>query len=149
MLFREKADIGKKRSMMTPNTSQLITNLNNFVAKWKTAEYNGIKILTQKVLEQIELLLLHVKHGCLSNIATGGGTNYNEALHRYINPHFNHAGRMGIPLAYALLTILFYRYNCKRSSTNDSFLNIIEAKQLNFVFSHVWDNIKKSHSRHS
>ena len=128
MLFREKADIGKKRTMMTPNTTQLTTNFDNFLAKWKTAEHNGIKILTQKVMEQIELLLVHVKQGCLSNIDTGGGTNYNEALHRYINPHFNHAGRMGIPLAYAFLTILFYRYNCKKSSTNNSVLNMIAAK---------------------
>ena len=58
-------------------------------------------------MEQISLLKAHVIQGCLSHVEPGGGTNYNEALHCYINPHFNHAGRIGIPLAFAFLTILF------------------------------------------
>ena len=120
LLFREKADIGKKRTMTSPSTAQLLVNFDHFITKWKNAEHNGNNILTQKVMEQIELLLIHVRRGCLSNIETGGGTNYNEALHRYINPHFNHAGRMGIQLAYAFLTFLFYKYNCKRSCTSSS-----------------------------
>lgn len=65
-------------------------------------------------MEQISLLKAHVIQGCLSHVEPGGGTNYNEALHCYINPHFNHAGRIGIPLAFAFLTILFYKYNCKK-----------------------------------
>ena len=44
ILFREKADIGKKRTMMTPNTTQLTMNFDNFLAKRKTAEHSGIKI---------------------------------------------------------------------------------------------------------
>ena len=88
--------------------------MEDFVEKWKNAEHNGIKILTDKVMEQISLLKTHIMQGCLSHVEPGGGTNYNEALHCYINPYFNHAGRIGIPLAFAFLSILFYKYNCKK-----------------------------------
>ena len=142
LLFREKADVGKKRTMTSPNTAQLLTNFDDFMTKWKNAEHNGNNILTQKVMEQIELLLIHIRHGCLSNIETGGDTNYNEALHRYINPHFNHAVRMGIQLAYAFLTFLFYKYNCKRCTSN-SFLDTA-AKNVAQLYVHVWNNLKSS-----
>jgi len=64
----------------------------------------------------------------LSDIEPGGGTNFNEALHRHINPHFNHAGRMGLPLAYALLTILLYIHNCKKESPRDVLGELIAVK---------------------
>ena len=60
--------------MRRPNTAQLVINFDNFITKWKNAEHNGIKILIQKAMEQIELLLVHVRCGCLSNIKTLGGT---------------------------------------------------------------------------
>ena len=69
----------------------------------------------------------------MSNIEPGGGTNYNEALHRYINPHFTHAGRIGLPLAYALLTILLHVYNCRKTS-RDTLLDAVYT-QLGFYTS--------------
>ena len=114
MIFRKPSDIGQKRTMSTPTSEQILVNIENFVTKWKNAEHNGHKILNEKVMEQIYSLQVHIRHGCLSDIEPGGGTNYNEALHRYINPHFSHAGRIGLPLAYAILTILLYKHNCKK-----------------------------------
>ena len=125
MVFRHTNDIGRVRNNNTPECKFIQTNLNNFVRKWKDVEHNGYKILTEKVTKQISALRIHIEQGCLSNIEPGGGTNYNETLHRRINPHFNHAGRMGLPLAYALLTILLYRHNCKKES---SLSQIISAK---------------------
>ena len=125
MVFRDPTDIGKKRTMNTPSSSLMLTNMDNFVSKWKNAEHNGYRILTEKVMGQIHGLRVHIQRGCLSNIEPGGGTNYNEALHRHINPHFNHAGRMGLPLAYALLTILLYRHNSRKAN---SLAQVIGAK---------------------
>lgn len=125
MVFRDPTDIGKKRTMNTPSSTLMLTNMDNFVSKWKNAVHDGPKILSEKVMGQIHGLRVHIQRGCLSNIEPGGGTNYNEALHRHINPHFNHAGRMGLPLAYALLTILLYRHNSKKEN---SLAEVIGAK---------------------
>lgn len=138
MVFRHPTDIGKKRTMNTPDSSLMLSNLDNFVSKWKNAEHNGYKILTEKVMGRISALHVHIQHGCLSNIEPGGGTNYSEALHRHINPHFNHAGRMGLPLAYALLTILLYRHNSKKDNSTSKVIaakltaNTIESTSVPF-----------------
>ena len=58
-------------------------------------------------------LKIHVQKGCLSNIDPGCGTNRNEALHCHINPYFANKSRIGLPLALALLTILFHQHNCR------------------------------------
>ena len=132
MVFRHPTDIGPKRTMNTPSSTVMLANIDNFVRKWENAEQNGQKILAPKVVRQLHALRLHIKNDCLSNIEPGGGTNYNEALHRCINPHFNHAGRMGLPLAYAILTILLYAYNCKKNgceeSLSEEIIKMIEAK---------------------
>lgn len=78
-------------------------------------------------MKQIGLLRAHIKHGCLSNIEPEGGTNYNEALHRFINPHLTHAGRIGLPLAYAFLAILFHIHNCKKMKS-DTLLDAVSTK---------------------
>ena len=128
MVFRLPTDIGNKRTMNSPDNNVMLTNLETFVQKWKDAEHDGKKIITEKVMHQISALKVHIRRGCLSNIEPGGGTNYNEALHRHINPHFNHAGRMGLPLAYALLTIILYRYNCKKTSSANTLMQAVAVK---------------------
>ncbi len=55
---------------------------------------------------------MHITQGCLSSINPGCGTNRNDNLHRSINPFFSRC-RMGIPLAVALLTVLFHQHNQK------------------------------------
>ena len=113
--------------MTTPDIPQLLLNLNNFVSKWSNAERNGHKIITEKVSKQISALRSHIERGCLSGIEPGGGTNYNEALHRHINPHFSHAGRIGLPLAYALLTVILFVHNCKKEACELSLTKICTA----------------------
>lgn len=124
MVFRRLMDVGTKRSMMTPDTPQLLLNLDNFV-EWNNAEINGHKIITEKVLKQISALRRHIERGCLSNIEVSGGTNYNEALHRHLNPHFTHAGQMGIQLAYALLTVMLFIHNCKKEAPGSPLIKIL------------------------
>ena len=91
-------------------------------------------------MKQVLNLRTYITCGCLSNIEPSGGTNYNEALHRHINPHFSHAGRMGLHFAYALLTILFYSHNCKKSSSHKSLTQLIASK-----FVHT-DLVKSTHT---
>ena len=128
MVFRHPIDIGTKRTMPTPESSPMLQNLDNFVAKWRDVESNSQKILTNKVMKQIMSLRTHTECGCLSNIDPSGGTNYNEALHRHINPHFSHAGRMGLQLVYALLTLLLYSHNCKKANILNSLPQLIASK---------------------
>ena len=47
----------------------------------------------------------------------GGGTNQNEAFHRYINSFF-HKSRIGILLAYALMMTIICRFNRKDDYTS-------------------------------
>ena len=53
MLIRCSNDIAKKRTCVTPDSTQILANMEDFVKKWINAEHNGIKILTDKVMEQI------------------------------------------------------------------------------------------------
>ena len=64
-----------------------------------------------KIHAQIKAIKLHINRGCLSNIAEGGGTNRNEALHRHINPYFKTKTKICLPLALTLLTLLLYEHN--------------------------------------
>ncbi len=115
LLFRNCNDKGRQRSLPTPDKDTLLKNIDLFLIKWKDADMNGQKILTDQVLKQISSLKCHIQQGCLSNIGIGCGTNRNENLHRSINPFFSRC-RMGIPLAMALLTILFHKHNLKMSN---------------------------------
>ena len=127
MTLRNSVDRGKWRAKHTPDSDVINRNIEQFMNTLCMAELSNNDIITPKVVKQIQLLQAHINHGCLSNIEPGGGTNYNEALHRFINPHFIHAGRIGIPLAYALLTILFHMHNCKKNH-EDSFSDILMVK---------------------
>ena len=61
-------------------------------------------------MDALDRIRVHISKGCLSGIPPGCGTNRNENLHKIINPFFSRC-RIGIPLALALLTILFHRHN--------------------------------------
>ena len=51
----------------------MLSNIDNFVSKWKNVEHNGHKILNDKVMKQINALKVHIEHGCLSHIEPQGG----------------------------------------------------------------------------
>ena len=95
--------------MATPSPSIIESNIRNWVKKW--LEIGG-DLITESVLSEIENLLVHVRHGCLSGIPRGCGTNRNENLHMLLNRHFNRS-RIGVLLAYALLSVTIYTYNNK------------------------------------
>lgn len=71
---------------------------------------------------EIENLKVHVRKGCLSNIKVGGGTNKNEAFHRYVNTFF-HKSRIGILLSYALMMTIVHQYNSRNHSSRKSIIN--------------------------
>ena len=120
--------------MHTPDSTVINRNIDRFMSAWSRVQDSSTSsIITSKVATQVQLVQAHISHGCLSNIEPGGGTNYNEALHRYINPHFTHAGRIGLPLAYASLTVLLHMYNCRKTS-KDTLLDTVST-QLGFYTS--------------
>ena len=110
MLFRDPRDRGHQRNSPIPSIDVLLKNLDFFCTKWGEAEVNGWKIFSNKTIHELESLWVHITRGCLSGINPGCGTNCNENLHRSINPFFSRF-RIGIPLAIALLTVLFHRHN--------------------------------------
>ena len=110
LVFRKPSDIGNSRQKPTPNSDQIISNLDSFVKKWCNI---GWKVFNEKMYAQVNALKLHITRGCLSSIVEGGGTNRNEALHRHINPHFKTKTKIGLPLALALLTLLLYEHNSR------------------------------------
>ena len=127
LALRNPVDLGKRRTLPTPDSAVINRNIEKFMNTWSRVEVSGSSIITPKVAKQVQLLQVHISYGCLSDIEPGGGTNYNEALHRFINPHFVHAGRIGLPLAYALLTLLLHMHNCRKSS-KDTLLDAVYTK---------------------
>ena len=125
VLFRKPEDKGEHRTLPTPSADILLSYLEFFITKWKDAEVNGWYIINDKVLKQLDSLKLHISWGCLSGINPGCGTNRNENLHWNINPFFNRC-KMGIPLALALLTVLFHWHNEKMSPNT----SVISARVL-------------------
>ena len=67
-------------------------------------------MVSSDTLRAIERLKEHIRSGCLSDIPPGGGTNRNERFHHHINSVCN-SSKMGILLAYALLTVVMYSHN--------------------------------------
>ena len=95
-------------------------------------ECNGLKIITEKCKKQIDALRVHMSRGCLSDIPPGAGTNRIEALHKTINPHFRQS-RIGIALSVALLSILLYHHNCKKSNTTIPRSRLTQSEYLLFT----------------
>ena len=125
LLFRDPSDIGKLRTLPTPDKDILLTNIDNFISKWKVAYTNGWYIINEKTTQELMSLKAHIKRGCLSGIHPSYGTNRNENLHKNI---FFSRCRMGIPLALALLCILFHHHNLKVSKHDGSVPSILSAK---------------------
>ena len=79
------------------------------------------------VMDALDRIRVHISKSCLSGIPPGCGTNRNENLHKIINPFFSRC-RIGIPLALALLTILFHRHNKRLLDTQP--LPVLHARAL-------------------
>ena len=100
--------------------------MDTFISKWEKAEVRG-SYINYKAQKELLALKGHISKGCLSNILVQAGTNRNENLHRFINPYFRRC-RMGIPLALALLTILFHHHNKKYTN-----MQYILSAKANYV----------------
>ena len=110
-VFRCDGDSEEKRLSHTPPPDIIFSKLEEFLAKWKdVVDANGVKLLKSDTLTAINNLKRHISSGCLSGIPPGAGTNRNERLHEHVNSFFNRS-RIGILLAYALLTTIFYSHN--------------------------------------
>ena len=105
LVFRQPNDL------RAANSEQALTNLDAFVFKWEKCAYQEWNIITDKTIKQVSALTQHITKGCLSDIPPSRGTSRNEALHRIFYVHFVRVSRIGIPLALAILTVL-YNHNC-------------------------------------
>jgi len=88
--------------------------VDRFLKRWKDAECQGNKVLTQSALKEIDNLRIHIQKGCLSGIKPGRGTNRNEELHKDLNKIFS-SSRYGVE-SFAMFTTCFYRHNEKISA---------------------------------
>ena len=116
LILRDPTDMGIKRTKPTPAEHVKENNIENFLRQWKSVEYEGTKLIPQCAIEEIDKLLVHVRKGCLSNIAPSGGTSRNEGIHRVLNKTLKKS-RIGIQFTLALLGIFFYVWNEKRLRT--------------------------------
>ena len=110
LIFRTQGDTGIKRCLPTPSPDLLLENADKFVGKWGKIQHDGLILLNDKAIIEMEKLKVHMRKGCLSNIGVSCGTNRNEALHRHINSFF-HRSRMSTLLAYAIITVLLFSHN--------------------------------------
>lgn len=114
-IFRYDDDLGESRTKNTPNKEQLEKNLNSFLERWINIPHSPF---TSATFKELENLREHIKKGCLSDIPPGCGTERNEQLHRLLNRSMiTGATTISVELAIALLTLLFYQHNKKRSAT--------------------------------
>ena len=88
----------------------------------------GVKVLSPAALKEINCILKHIDRGCFPRILPGRGTNRNERLHRELN-RVVHNTRLGVELAYALITCTFYKHNERiRAAREDRLAKPITAK---------------------
>ena len=107
-------------------------NLMKSLRTWKSLLLNGVMLLsmvfTESTKSEIDKLKIHARKGCLSDIAVGGGTNRNEAFHRYVNTFF-HKGRIGILLSYALMMTIIHQYNSRNHHSRKSIFKPLQKSQ--------------------
>ena len=73
----------------------------------------------------------HVKMGCLSRIPPGGGTNKNRRFHQHMKTFF-HRSKVGVFLAYALLSVIIYHHNSQHKTKHKVVLRPIEASEFTY-----------------
>jgi hypothetical protein len=111
LVFRKDGDSGDKRLEDTPTPEVILSKLNRFMSKWSgIQDSRGMQLFSPETVKATERLKQHITCGCLSDIPPGGGTNRNERIHHHINSLFNKS-KMGVMLAYALLTVVLNSYN--------------------------------------
>lgn len=111
LVFRQDGDSARKRLCDTPDSSILMHHMDEFEKRWKDVrDSKGNTVFTSETTTAINNLKKHIQSGCLSKIPPGAGTNRNERFHHHTNSLFNRS-KMGILLAYALLSVVIHAYN--------------------------------------
>lgn len=87
MIFRKPTDLGYTRADPTADFTTILNNMHRFIRKWSECELRGSKIMNEAALREADLLMAHIKKGCLSDLPTGAGTNRNERLHQHLYDH--------------------------------------------------------------
>lgn len=124
-VFRNPADHGENRTMLTPSPNVIEKNLNNFLSQWKDINFSDKPVLSTQALQQIAKLKVHIQKGCLADIPPSHGTERNECMHKHLR-HLVSRPRIGVRLATALLSTLLYIWNAKRSTmSNGKKVNVI------------------------
>ena len=113
LVFRRDGDSGETRLSNTPSPEIILEKLDAFISKWRDVSHNGVKIFKPDTFKALNNLKHHISAGCLSNIPPGRGTNRNERFHEHINSFFNRS-RIGILLAYALITVITHAHNTSK-----------------------------------
>ena len=139
LILRHPSDIGKQRTKPTPSELVIEKNIQNFLTQWKSVEYEGANLLPQCAIHEIDKLLVHVRKGCLSDIALSGGTSRNEGIHRVLNKTLKKS-RIGIQFALALLGIFFYIWNEKRITVVKDKSKIRVTPPIESHFEHLESN---------
>ena len=114
LVFRTDGDSEKSRILPTSSPEVLARKLSDFSKKWSEAKDisngSGKQLFTKQTEKAIKNLNRHIMCGCLSHIPASEGTNRNKRLHAHINSFF-HRSRVGILLAYALISVLMHSHN--------------------------------------
>ena len=114
LVFREEDDIIGDRKGPTAVPAKIQKNIEDFLCRWKPITFKGWKIINDKVENEFEKLMVHVKIGCLSGIPKGMGTNRNENLHKQLGQFVRN--KLAVQTAEALFTHIFYVRNCRANN---------------------------------
>lgn len=126
-VFREDGDTGESRISSTPSPEVILKNMDAFNCKWRDAAApDGNRLFTSDSAKAVDNLKVHITEGCLSSIPPGSGTNRNERFHRHIKSFFNKS-KIGIFLAYALLTVIIHYHNSQIHSQGKVIVRPIAA----------------------
>ena len=75
LCFRAHDDISQTRKKATPSSKELRNKFSSFLKRWQTEKIEGVCVLPQSAVDEVEKLLKHVRSGCLSDIQLCGHWN--------------------------------------------------------------------------
>ncbi len=115
LIFRLKADEEEKRKKETAEPALINKNLNNLLTRL-SSRIDKLQLQNKENLyDEIRKLQVHIEKGCLSDLCVGSGTEGKERLHKLLNSSvLRGVVNIGPELIQAILTELFFSYNCKK-----------------------------------
>ena len=129
-VFRQDGDINEERKCDTPTPEMMEAKMADFVKKWSDARDSvGNAIFRADTQVAVNNIMKHIRIGCLSRIPPGGRTTKNERFHQHMKTFF-HRSKVGVFLAYALLSVIIYQHNSHSKVNKKVVLRPIEAGQF-------------------